>query len=469
MNNPRKALEMSALNMNPIRPQNPSRPAGGASAANDNNPPSNGRSHRGVIVAPPSRNTSVPPMTLLHRGFDYLALAIKAHIPEDLFNYLEAEKERADDERRTVVIDYNGVTLHLKPHGGSGYRFLLQGGSDGAQWAFKKPNPKDLWGIRLTFGSDFMAMHGLGAAKAHVEHVTSRLGIRYSPDDVSISRVDFCADVLAPDFELKPDQFVMHSNAGRRDFVTGMDQSVHGRSGRVTSVTVGNICNRQVIIYDKREQVITTGKTQWWAIWNHTLRKIDGGAVPYVTLHREGSLPMYMLPNELDPSDASQSRVWRVEMRAGKTLLKDRWGIRTWAQLFERFGDLCRETGELVRYTDPAPGDTNRARWPNHLLWDIAAAEINDDLHEMRSGADPNPMKEVHREQHISTIFRNILGCSITLAALRDKQVPDLPDVITDLAQQMQDEVKANPAKTERQLREAQERYVFIQKPEPPT
>ena len=404
-------------------------------------------------------------MVLLHRGFDYLALAIQAHIPDDLFDYLEIEKERADDERRSVVVTHNGVTMLLKPHGGSGYRFLLDGGSDGAQWAFKKPNPKDAWGIRLTFGSDFMALHGLGAAKAHVEHVTARLGIRYGANDVSISRVDFCADILAPDFVLNPDQFVMHSSAGRRDFITGIDQAVHGRSGRVTSVTVGSVRNRQVIIYDKREQVIATGKAQWWDIWNHTLHKIANDPPPNITLHRGGDGP---IPKVLNRDDPDQSRVWRVEMRAGKDLLKDRWGIRTWADLFDRFGDLCRDTGEVVRYTEPTPGDSNRARWPNHPLWDIATSEINEDLFEMRSGADPNPMKEVHREQHISLILRNILGCSITLAALRGKEVPDLPEVFNGIAEDMTHAANSNPFKTDRQLTEAKERYLFVQKPERP-
>ncbi|MBT0957915.1 hypothetical protein IV417_10980 [Alphaproteobacteria bacterium KMM 3653] len=59
-------------------------------------------------------------MTVLHRGFDTLALAVRANIPAELFEYLEAEKDRADQERREVLIDYNGVQLHLKAHGGNG-------------------------------------------------------------------------------------------------------------------------------------------------------------------------------------------------------------------------------------------------------------------------------------------------------------------------------------------------------------
>ncbi|WP_458792184.1 hypothetical protein [Yoonia sp. MH D7] len=194
---------------------------------------------------------------------------------------------------------------------------------NGATWFFKKPNSKDPWGIRLSFGSYFMAVHGLGAAKAHVDHVLDRFGIKFGASDISISRIDFCVDLLAPDFQLTPDHFVMHSSTGRRDYITGDDVSVNGKSGRVTSVTVGNIMNRQVIIYDKRAQIIATNKPHWWDIWNHTLRAIKQEKPSYITLHRDQASPMYTIPNELDPSDPDQSRVWRVELRAGKTLLNE--------------------------------------------------------------------------------------------------------------------------------------------------
>jgi hypothetical protein len=457
-----------ARKLHHVRPQNKSCPAGGSDHLHQSEGQLKSATPRGVIVAPPSANTDHPPHPpiVLHRGFDTLALAVKANIPDDLFQYLEKEKERADEERRDVLIDFNGIQLHLKSHGGSGYRFIASGGDDGATWFFKKPNSKDPWGIRLNFGSYFMAVHGLGAAKAHVDHVLDRFGIRFTDTDISMSRADFCIDLLAPDFTLNPENFVMSSSTGRRDHIAMDDHVVSGKSGRTTSVTVGAIANRQIIIYDKRSEIMAHQKPYWWDIWNHTLRKLNDRPAPYDTLHRDQQAPMYCIPNVLDPADPSQSRVWRVELRAGKNLLKDTWGIRTWADLFDKFGDLCRHSGEVVRYTDPAPSDINRARWPNHPLWEIACAEMNDDLTEMRSGADPNPLKEVHREQHISTIFRNILGCSITLAALQGKMPVDLPDVIDGIARDMKDAVQTAPAKAEQQLREAKERYVFIQKPE---
>jgi len=453
---------MTTKTNKPIRPQNLSRPAGGASAANDNRLPASGGGKSGVIVAPHSGNTASPDLPIvLHVGFDTLALAIKANISDDLFERLDAEQKVASDERREVVVILEGITFLLSPHGGAGYRFILKGGQDGATWFFKKPNAKDKWGIRLSFGSFFMAMHGLGAAKAHVDHVTAKLGIWFGPDDVSISRADFCVDVLAPDFVLNPDQFVMHSGNVRRDHITTDDMAVHGKSGRVTSVTIGSSRNRQVIIYDKRAEVIVHNKSYWWPIWNHTLRTyVARGTCPHAPCN------VTLSP---DPTYVRANRVWRVEFRAGKDLLKDRWGIRTWEQFFDRFGDLCREAGEVVRYVEPDGSDPNRARWPNHSLWDVVCAEMNDDLTEMRSGADPNPLKEVHREEHIAMLFRNLLGSSITLGALRGVDTDELGEVFDDLAANMNAEVKADPERAAKQLQDAKDRYVFIKPRKPPT
>ena len=143
-------------------------------------------------------------------------------------------------------------------------------------------------------------------------------------------------------------------------------------------------------------------------------------------------------------------------------MLKDTWNLRTWADLYERFGDLCRHSGEVVRYAQPNPTDPNRARWPNHVLWDIVCAEMNDDLCDMRSGCDPNPMKEVHREQHISILTRNILGSTITLAALRGVDLDGLEKFFSLTADELSGMTKKQPEKTARQLKDAKDRYVFL-------
>lgn len=250
---------------------------------------------------------------------------------------------------------------------------------------------------------------------------------------------------------------------------TDADKAVNGKSGRTTSVTLGKMPGRQVIIYDKRAEVIARSKTYWWAIWNDTLRGADLPLLRYDTLRRDtgSEIAPDTLPYVGDATpyvDATMpdtSRIWRIEFRAGKDCLKDTWGIRTWGQLFDSFGDLIRHTGEVVRYAEPN-SDPNRSRWPNHLLWETVVAEMNDDLIEMRSGADPNPMKEVHKETHIALLMRNILGTSLSLAALNGVEVDGVGAFLEKTGHDLKSMAMGDPSKTEKQLNDAKDRYVFM-------
>lgn len=459
-----------ASNQNSIRPQNLSCPAGGTNNKKLESKQATNRSQRGVVVAPPSGNThTIPDMTILHKGFDTIALSIKAALTPEFQAYLESEQARAREDNAPVLCEYSDVAFHLKHHGGSGYQFLLDGGLDGASWAFKRPHPKDPWGIRIVIGSRFLALYGLGRAKAHIEDTLAAWGIRFKTEDVSFARVDFCVDVFAPAFVLQPENFVMHSGTGRRDHITDTDKAANGKSSCTTSVTVGKMPNRQVIVYDKRAEVIARSKSYWWAIWNDTLRKAGLPLLHYDTVRREpwANIPPGTVPyveNSAPHIDATQpdiSRVWRVEFRAGKNCLKDTWGIRTWEQLFDLFGDLIQHTGEVVRYTAPND-DPNRSRWPNHLLWETVVAEMNDDLLEMRSGADPNPIKEVHKETHISMITQQAFGLNITIAALNGVMLEDFPTFLDAVAEQFKDIANADPENTAKKLQDAKDRYVFL-------
>lgn len=255
-------------------------------------------------------------------------------MPEAFYEYLEAEKERAAEAREPVEVTYNGVTFHLEGHGGKGYRFIAKDTPVGATWFFKKPRKSDPWGVRLTLGSTMLATQGLGHARAYVvEH------------QVSIARVDFCVDILAPDFELRPENFVIHSNATRRDHIKVEaydDIRCFGAGDRTQSVTIGAWGGRQAIIYDKRAEVLKRHKDIWWRIWNQNLKN-DG-------------LPL------LDLKDPIGSRVWRIEMRAGPNLLKRTWRMKTWADFDRCLGDVMAEAFGTIRYAEPVSGDSNRSR-----------------------------------------------------------------------------------------------------------
>ncbi|MEP3784755.1 MAG: hypothetical protein ABJM43_07560 [Paracoccaceae bacterium] len=129
--------------------------------------------------------------------------------------------------------------------------------------------------------------------------------------------------------------------------------------------------------------------------------------------------------------------------------------------MFDGFGDLMRYAGEVVRYAEPN-NDPNRSRWPNHLLWEMVVAEMNDDLMEMRSGADPNPMKEVHKETHIALLMRNILGTSLSLAALNGVAFDGVGAFLEKTGHDLKCMAMGDPSKTEKQLKDAKDRYVFM-------
>ncbi|MEP4978651.1 hypothetical protein [Ascidiaceihabitans sp.] len=57
------------------------------------------------------------------------------------------------------------------------------------------------------------------------------LGIKYQDRDVSLARVDVCADVWAPNHELYPYSFVMDSNTKRATHTDRDDFKTHGTSG----------------------------------------------------------------------------------------------------------------------------------------------------------------------------------------------------------------------------------------------
>ena len=178
-------------------------------------------------------------MRIIHQGFDTLTLSIGVNIPTELFDYLDAERERAEEARAPVLISYGGAEFSLLNHGGNGYRFILKGGPLDVTWSFKKPNSKDPWGIRLNIGSTLLATQGLGYARAYIDKTLERLGVRYGAHQVSIARADFCVDVLAPEFELMPENFVIHSHTNRADDLTaeGDDMRSNGKSGRFIAVT----------------------------------------------------------------------------------------------------------------------------------------------------------------------------------------------------------------------------------------
>lgn len=376
---------------------------------------------------------------LLYRGFDGLDVSFQAQIPARLSQALEGAKSEAQKFRSSTAFEWNGVHMTVSESGArNGYAFVASTGDFGATWFFKKPNIHDPWGIRVSCNSFLLATKGLGGARAKIYATLDALEISVPLGGESIGRVDYALDFLAPGLVLSAQDFIMHSSTGWKKHSDAQEFISNGKSGRVSSVTVGKMPGRQVIVYDKRAEIIAKGKLGWWEIW-------DAGRAAQ--------------RRDLLVRDNPQTgAIWRVEIRAGKDDLKERWRITTWTDLDSRFGDVVAATLDAIRHASPN-GDSNRSRWPLSDLWRAVRSEIEQDLLEMRSHVSPDHVKVVQREAHAQMLLGQMAGLQVALAAVLGVTYAALPAFAVTTGRQVSVRIQSDPEHFARKLADAAARY----------
>ncbi len=378
-------------------------------------------------------------MELLHKGFDSVDIAFKTHIPSSLADILASCKTEAAEQDRALIAPIPGIHLQVEPTGAKGgYAYRCSTGALGAIWFFKKPKPKDPWGVRVSCRALPLALYGLDVVRRRFEAELGILGMQVFPAMESIGRVDFAVDFLAPKFSLNRDQFVMHARCNRSTHFDIDTILENGHSGRAASVTIGKNPGRQICVYDKRHEVISRNKKYWFEIWNANLQK--------------GGLP------HMDFSDAATSRVWRVELRAYKKHLKDRWGITTWNDLSTKLQPLYARAMDDIRYTCLSD-DSNRARWVTHPLWRSAQAEIVGSMTETLSPVDPDEIKDMVEEDVNAMLKAQISGCLITLAARQGVSMSRLTEWVTGTGHGIARDFSRQKERTEKKYNAAREKY----------
>ncbi|WP_290488435.1 MULTISPECIES: hypothetical protein [unclassified Hyphomonas] len=378
-------------------------------------------------------------MELLHKGFDAIDIAYPAHLPEILIAKLSNAKDLALASNAPTQVLLNGLPFNVALTGArGGYAFRCDTGPLGEVWFFKLPNKRDPWGIRVSVAAVQVALRGLHGVRDHLENKLAALGVPLLPGTESIARIDFALDFLAPNFVLSTDQFVMSQRFSRMRHGDLLTYKEGGQTGRTTSVTIGKNPGRQVIVYDKRAEILAKKKLYWPEIWN--------------TKRRRAGLP------ELDMSDADTSRVWRVELRAYKRHLKDDWGVSSWGQLQQKLPTIFGTLLEDVRYCQPN-GDSNRSRWPTHRLWNRVAQELRDDLSNLQSFASEERILELQRAELMQMIRSQIAGCLLTLLALNRVDPKNLSEFVAQESRALSDRFREHPEKTQAKLAKAMARY----------
>ena len=140
---------------------------------------------------------------------------------------------------------------------------------------------------------------------------------------------------------------------------------------------------RQIIVYDKRCEAIEKRKFVWFKLWG------------------------------IDPHDAS-ANVLRVEVRAGKKELKDRSGMRTFADIETCAGDMIRHALNEIRYLAPMQNDSNVTRQQIDPLWQAMIEQVERGLFYFRAGILPSQIKEREREQAIETYTSLLVSEGVT-------------------------------------------------------
>ena len=342
---------------------------------------------------------------LLYAGFDTLEVSFQGALKSGSLEILRNAKDEAAKTREDQLIEIGPgkVYGHVPAHGMTGgYAFVFDTGFMGEQWTFMDSEDTSRWNIAVKVRAANLAAHSYQEIKERIQQRLADMGCIVLQE--SIRRADFAMDFLMPEgFELNQDQIVAHSHSkvsshwGEKNVDSEKQNhpSTVFRGRKLESITIGKMPGRQVIIYNKRKAAIEKQTPFWFKVWN------------------------------IDPKDTSK-HVWRVEFRAGKKELKDKYNLRSFKDFEDSIGDVFCNTAEKVRYIDNGNVVSNISRAQQHPLWLAVTNTLERNLFEYRSGLLPSHLKEIIREHQKEIYWQqvrgNVAGLSVVLN-LRDEDI----------------------------------------------
>ena len=334
---------------------------------------------------------------IVHSGFDGLKFTVQTDISPELREKLAFAKAHAKETFSDCLVDFGPVSLSVTGKGARG--FTTHTGDHGAVWLFQDPedpipnNP----GITVDFRAFGLAVSGLKGAEAHFRECMDAFKITYVETQVRVTRTDFAVDFLAPWFEPNRECLVVPPGTKVTEYTDALKTETVSSGSRVVGLRAGAVANRQIAIYDKRAEVIQTGKMGWLTIWNAALKA-------------QGKPP-------LDLKNRNTSQVWRFELRLGSKQLRNCFGMRNWQDVRDTIGDAFTDSLGRIRYCIPT-ADANRARWPTHGLWRQFDGVINNKLLLNRTGVLPSDVIHANRAAKMREIDALLSGLFITRAAI---------------------------------------------------
>tara|TARA_R110000868_G_scaffold124225_2_gene328562 strand:+ start:204 stop:1385 length:1182 start_codon:yes stop_codon:yes gene_type:complete len=291
---------------------------------------------------------------VLYSGFDTLDIAFKGAFPNSVLETLETARTEAEasEKIQPAQIGPDAISILVKPNGRrGGFRYVFDNGPAGAIFAAKANSSQTEWNLFVSVRALRLLTLGYEQTKIWLDETLTGMGFQIT--DLSVNRIDYAVDILAPDFTLDIANFVTPGHAKARPYWSkeswfGKDEDAPKavlRGRRFESVTIGTMPNRQVIIYDKRRAALDKRELHWFDAW-----RID----------------------RHDPA----AQVWRVEIRAGRDALAKQMVQRSYSAVEAETNSFLIKATNEIRYLDGSSDQKNISRIPSHRLWTSLQATL---------------------------------------------------------------------------------------------
>lgn len=381
---------------------------------------------------------------VIRSGFDKLELSLNVAVPEELCAHLasakaEAEEMAKQDQSARCGTLYNGEDLIVRPNGAAGgYAYSVETFNLEANWFLRKSTSASGWGVRVAVRAMPLVLNGIAWVKDELERTANAFGLNIPPNGVSISRIDYAVDCLAPGFSFDPNQFVVHSASNTTRHMPPDEMDVSGKCWKASSMRVGGITNKQIGIYDKLREVKQTRNFGMFEIWD-------------AVRHAQGARPLIYRGEDAD-------EIWRVELRAGKDYLKGRWDVTGWGSLFDQITDIFKDMLLSMRYTEPSQ-DINRSRWPKHALWEMVYDEVAENAMRHVPSVSRERLVEASLADKLQWFENNMLGNAISHAALSGKHGDQVERHLEELAQKLKQQNRNHRVPADVRMAAVRRRY----------
>ena len=196
-----------------------------------------------------------------------------------------------------------------------------------------------------------------------------------------------------------------------------------------------------MIVYDKREDVMSKRKLEWPFIWNASLAKIG--------------------EPQLDLANPTKSRVWRVELRLGKKALKDLADIRGWSSFYQGVEAQLRTLVEKYELRQPG-ADKNRARWKIDPLWLVVSDLIEDGVFTDPIDVDEEALHAAELVEKQRQFLGLIASHLVTLAVLEGIGKDDLPDFLNETPTRIEHFLDMHPRGVNERMADAISKYGML-------